>query len=99
MSAIKKKIEKLDVTWKIAFRKTLLVGGCILGFDLVCIIILFVLSITLIPLGFLFPLGMIVNETTIRYSVLIFTFFGLFVGLFKALIDISFLTETNLHPS
>lgn len=99
MYSIRKKIDNLDITWKIAFRKTFLVSGCILGFELVCVIILFVLSIILIPLGLFFPQGMIANETTVRYVVLIFTFFGFLVGLFKALIDILIFTKTDLQPS
>ncbi len=95
MSTILKKIDNLDVTWKIAFRKAFLVGGCLLGSELVCVIILFVLIIILVPLGLFVPQEMIANETTVRYLVLIFTFFGFLVGLFKALIDI-LITTTDL---
>ncbi|MFX0013174.1 MAG: hypothetical protein ACFFB2_05040 [Promethearchaeota archaeon] len=97
MFSIRKKLDELDVTWKIAFRKTLLVFGCFIGWLCVYIIVMF---------GLTLPLSLLPQEVLFTQIVYYFVsfgsyfllFFGFFVGLFKALIDISILTKTELLP-
>ncbi|MFX0013179.1 MAG: hypothetical protein ACFFB2_05065 [Promethearchaeota archaeon] len=99
MLLIKKKLNELDITWKIAFRKTILVLVFYIGATIVSIIIFIGLIIIATALNPIFPLGNLFNETTLRLIINSIALFASLIGFFKALIDILILTKADFPPS
>ena len=102
MSFIKEKLDELDVSWKIAFRKSLLVFGCFFGVSIICSILLIGLFIILNILDLFIPQEMaslFFNDVAFRFIVVYVPIFGFLTGLFKALIDILTLTREEIPPS
>jgi hypothetical protein len=98
MSFIKGKLDKLDVSWKIAVRKSLLVFGCYLGVLISC----YILLIGLFTLSLFIPQEMrllLFNDVVFRFILIFVPILGLFTGFFKALIDILTWTREELPQS
>ncbi|MFX1507277.1 MAG: hypothetical protein ACFFDC_14440 [Promethearchaeota archaeon] len=102
MSFIKEKLDELDASWKIAFKKSLLVFGCYLGVLIICNILLMGLFIVLYILNPFIPqemTSMFFNDVMFRFILIYVPLLGLFTGLFKALLDILTLTREEVPSS